>query len=109
MRPIYPHIQVIIDIGSSDGNAFSIMGKVTGAMKKNHVPNEQIKQFLTEAKSGDYNNLIATCQKWVTFQRGKLVMIPVEEPDYEPDEEQKALDILIESLPDSIDTPDFKT
>ena len=41
-----------------DGNAFSVMGYVQNAMKHEGKTNEEIKTYLTEAKSGDYENLL---------------------------------------------------
>lgn len=61
--PKYPNIEAKL-IGK-DGNAFSIMGTVTIALKKGGVSAEEIDSYLTESKSGDYDNLIATATKWV--------------------------------------------
>lgn len=47
-----------------DGNAFSILGHCTRAMRKAKLDESQIDQFRKEAMSGDYDNLIQTCIKW---------------------------------------------
>jgi hypothetical protein len=57
----YPNITV--QLTGEDGNAFSIMGKVLGALKKEGIATGE---FLTEAMSSDYDNLLQTCMKWVT-------------------------------------------
>lgn len=64
MTPKYPNVVVSSDI---DGNAFSIIGAVSGAMRRGGVSNDEIKQFQTEAMSGDYDNLLQTVMKWITF------------------------------------------
>lgn len=63
MEPKYP--QVTARLTATDGNAFSIIGKVIKAMRNNKLPDDAIKQFTEEATSGDYNKLLATCMKWV--------------------------------------------
>ena len=60
----YPHIRV--QLVGQDGNAFSIMGRVTGAMRQAGVSKDEIENFRSEAMSGDYNNLLQTCMRWVT-------------------------------------------
>jgi len=59
----YPHVHV--KLVGQDGNAFFIIGRVSAALRKAGVPEDVRKQFSAEAKSGDYNNLLATCMKWV--------------------------------------------
>lgn len=41
-----------------DGNAFSIMGYVRNAMKKEGVPAQDIAKYTHMAMAGDYNELI---------------------------------------------------
>jgi hypothetical protein len=48
-----------------DGNAFSIMGAVTKAMRRAGVSSEEQDQYFKEATSGDYNQLLVTTMKWV--------------------------------------------
>lgn len=59
----FPDIEV--QLTGTDGNAFAILGKVTGAMRRARVPKETIEEFQAEAMSGDYNKLLATCMEWV--------------------------------------------
>jgi hypothetical protein len=48
-----------------DGNAFSIMGAVTKAMRRAGVSREEQDQYFQEATAGDYNQLLVTTMKWV--------------------------------------------
>jgi hypothetical protein len=59
----YPNVKVKL-IGT-DGNAYAILGRVQAAMRKAGVPQQDIKEFQVEATSGDYNNLLRTCMRWV--------------------------------------------
>lgn len=63
MDPKYPDVQV--QLSGEDGNAGAIMGRVTRAMTKAGVPAEDIKAFREECWSGDYDNLLRTCMKYV--------------------------------------------
>lgn len=42
-----------------DGNAYSIMGYVSYAMRKEHYSREEIDAYLRDAMLSDYNNLLA--------------------------------------------------
>jgi len=59
----YPEIEV--ELIGHDGNAFTILGRVTRAMKRAGLSAEQIEEYRTEAMSSDYNNLLATTMKYV--------------------------------------------
>lgn len=61
----YPEVEV--DIYSIDGNAFSIMGAVTKAMRRAGIPKEEQDAYFKEATSGDYDHLLATTAKWVSI------------------------------------------
>ncbi len=60
----YPNVSV--QLVGEDGNAYSILGRVSEALRGAHVPKEEIAKFQKEATSGDYNNLLATVMAWVT-------------------------------------------
>lgn len=60
----YPEVQV--ELVGQDGNAFAIMGRVMGALKKAGVPKEEIDQYYAESTSGDYDNLLRTAMRWVS-------------------------------------------
>lgn len=42
-----------------DGNAFSVMGYVRSAMKKEGKSQDEINKYIEDAKSGDYNNILS--------------------------------------------------
>jgi hypothetical protein len=66
MDPKYPNITV--KLVGNDGNAFAILGRVSGALRRAGVSEEERKQFMSEAMSGDYNHLLQTCMAWVTVE-----------------------------------------
>jgi hypothetical protein len=47
-----------------DGNAFFILGRAQRIAKLSGWSPDKIECFLTEAKSGNYDNLLATCMKY---------------------------------------------
>jgi hypothetical protein len=54
-----------VQLIGKDGNAFAIMGAVQRALRKAGAPKEEINQYLKEAMSGDYDNLLRTTMDWV--------------------------------------------
>lgn len=63
MKVKYPHIKV--QLVGEDGNAFAIIGKVLGALRRAGVLETECKAFQKEAMSGDYDHLLQTAMKWV--------------------------------------------
>ncbi len=63
MTPKYPHITVTL-VGE-DGNAFSILGRVSRALREAKVPDAERDAFREEATSGDYDHLLQTVMRWV--------------------------------------------
>ncbi|EAI4194435.1 hypothetical protein AV778_03800 [Campylobacter coli] len=59
----YPNVYV--KLVGEDGNAFSILARVSNALKKVGVSKEEISQFQKEAMSSDYNHLLNVVQDWV--------------------------------------------
>ncbi|WP_087721574.1 hypothetical protein [Campylobacter coli] len=59
----YPNVYV--KLVGEDGNAFSILARVSNALKKADVSKEEISQFQKEAMSNDYNHLLNVVQDWV--------------------------------------------
>jgi hypothetical protein len=59
----YPHITV--QLTGEDGNAFSILGRVTRAMKRAGLERFTIDEFTNEATAGDYDHLLLTVLRWV--------------------------------------------
>jgi len=64
--PKYP--DVTVDLIGNNGNAFAILGQVTKALRHANIDPDEIKQFQTEAMSGDYDKLLQTCMKWVEIE-----------------------------------------
>lgn len=60
--PKYPDVEV--ELIGQDGNAFSVIGKVTRALKRAGHP-DAADDFQTEAMSGDYDHLLATAMDYV--------------------------------------------
>jgi hypothetical protein len=64
METKYPEVEV--QLTGQDGNAFAIMGRVAGALKKAGVPKEEIDAYYKESTAGDYNHLLQTAMRWVS-------------------------------------------
>jgi hypothetical protein len=64
--PKYPDVEV--QLTGNDGNAFSIMGAVSAALKSAGVSKEEINEYTSESMSGDYDNLLRTAVAWVTVK-----------------------------------------
>jgi len=56
---------VQVQLIGQDGNAFAVMGSVQRALRKAGASKEEINQYLKEAMSGDYDNLLRTTMDWV--------------------------------------------
>lgn len=59
---------VEVQLSGEDGNAFFVIGRVSSALRRAGVPSEEISEFTDEAMSGDYDNVLQTCMKWVTVR-----------------------------------------
>jgi hypothetical protein len=57
--------KVKVRLVGEDGNAFFILGRVRGALKKGGATAAELDEFTAEATSGDYNHLLATVMRWV--------------------------------------------
>ena len=64
--PKYKNITV--QLTGQDGNAFAIMAKVSGALRKESVPEIEVEQYLSESMEGDYDNLLRTAMNWVNVE-----------------------------------------
>lgn len=60
-----PKYKIEVELIGEDGNAFGIIARVVHAMRKAKITNEKITEFMEEAMSGDYNNVLQTCMRWV--------------------------------------------
>jgi hypothetical protein len=56
-----PYVRLV----GEDGNAFAILGRVQGALRKAGWSKERRDAFFTEAKSGNYDHLLATVMKYL--------------------------------------------
>jgi hypothetical protein len=60
-QPKYPEIN--IQLVGQDGNAYSILGRCTDALRRNGL-RDQVEAFRKEATSGDYDNVLRTVMAW---------------------------------------------
>jgi len=59
------HPEVVVELTGRDGNAYAILGAVQQALRRaGHA--SDIAEFLDEATSGDNDQLLQTCIRWVT-------------------------------------------
>jgi hypothetical protein len=65
-QPRYPDVQV--QLSGEDGNAFAILGRTAGALRRAGVLQEEIDQYFAEATSGDYDHLLQTTMSWVGWE-----------------------------------------
>ena len=61
-KPRYPDVDIRL-IGEN-GNAFAILGICQREAKRQGVSEAEVKAFMQEAMAGNYDHLLATCQKW---------------------------------------------
>jgi hypothetical protein len=60
-----PKYDIEVELIGNDGNAFSIMGAVTKAMRRAGVSQEERDEYFRQATAGDYDQLLATTMEWV--------------------------------------------
>jgi len=65
-EPKYPDVKV--QLSGEDGNAFSILARVSKAMKHAGISREEIKGYTDKAMSGDYDNLLQVTMQWVEVE-----------------------------------------
>lgn len=63
-----PKYDVDVQLTGQDGNAFFILGKVKGALRKAKAPQSDLDAFMAEATAGDYDHLLRTCMEWVNVE-----------------------------------------
>ena len=62
-----PKTDVRVKLVGEDGNAFAVLGKVSKALRR--AGHEELaKEFLREATSGDYDNLLRTAMEYVEVE-----------------------------------------
>jgi hypothetical protein len=59
----YPEVSVRL-VGQ-DGNAFSIIARVSEALRRHGVKRDVIQEFVKEATKGSYDELLVTVMNWV--------------------------------------------
>ncbi len=59
----YPNIKV--QLTGTDGNAYSIIGKVAKALKRGGVSGPEVSEFTRKSMSGNYDNVLQTAMRWV--------------------------------------------
>ena len=52
--------EITVDLSEMDGNAFSIIGRTSKALRRGGVPKADIDAFIAEATDGDYDHLLQT-------------------------------------------------
>ena len=60
-----PKYDVQVKLSGTDGNAFAVMGKVSAALKKAKIPEDEINVFTAKAMAGDYDHLLQVSMEWV--------------------------------------------
>ena len=60
-----PDKKPVLKLTGMGGNAFAIMGQVKKVLKEAGADQEYIKQYIEEATSGDYNNLLRVTIEYV--------------------------------------------
>ena len=65
-RPGLPDgAKVVVKLVGEDGNAFSILGRVSRALRRAGMP-EKAEEYLARATEGDYDHLLAVTLEYVT-------------------------------------------
>ena len=62
-----PLTNSVVKLIGENGNAFAILGRVRRGILHSDRP-ELADEFITEATSGDYDHLLATCMRYVTVE-----------------------------------------
>lgn len=57
---------VIVPLVGEDGNAFAILGRCRGAMRRAGWQRAEIDAFMAEVRGGDYNHLLQTVVKYTS-------------------------------------------
>ena len=61
-KPVFEGVK--FDFSGVDSNAFNLIGVASGKACKAKVPADRIKEFQTEAMSGDYDHAIQTIMRY---------------------------------------------
>jgi hypothetical protein len=66
-EPRFPEVELTVDIFGTEGNAFFLISKVRRELAYHDASEEEVEEFDKEAKSGDYQNVLDTIGRWITF------------------------------------------
>lgn len=58
----YPEVRIYLS--GRDGNSFAILGRCQREARRAYLPEDEIKAFMAEARSGDYDHMLQTCMRW---------------------------------------------
>lgn len=61
----YPEVPVSFELAGPSGNAYVILGTVEHELRNAGVSDEEVAAYITEATSGDYDNLRRVTEDWV--------------------------------------------
>jgi len=56
---------VHVTLAGEDGNAFSILGRVSKALRQGGATTQEVAEFTSEATAGDFDMLLQTVACWV--------------------------------------------
>jgi hypothetical protein len=59
--------RLYLDLRGPDGNAYVIMGAAVTLLRRAGYSEDELKQYKSEAMSGDYRNLLEVTGKWTNF------------------------------------------
>jgi len=62
------HPNITVKLTGTDSNAFFILANCQKAAKEAGLSRVEIDKFTEQATDGDYNHLLATCQKWFNIE-----------------------------------------
>ena len=60
-----PETKPEVKLVGEDGNAFSIMGRVSKALRRAGADKEYVDKYLNESMSGDYDHLLGVAMEYV--------------------------------------------
>jgi len=64
--PLHPDI--VVELIGTDGNAFSVLGRTTRALRGAGLGDDEVEAFMAEASAGDYDHLLGTVMRWVEVE-----------------------------------------
>jgi len=59
---------VVVPLIGEDSNALTILGRARVALRRAGVDRDEIDRSTAEATAGDYDQLLATVQRWVEVE-----------------------------------------